>query len=265
MIRFNASARYVHAAGPMLFMLCLVAINYKRPGLYKQLVIEDGVVEWATVVVYVMAAVLGMGLCRRLVARRSYGWASLYGVMSLAFVFIALEEISWGQRIFGVATPEYFQQRNVQGEIGFHNMTTMRLLLTPAYITIGLGGAFGSLVLSRLGVPARVVDRLLPPPRLFLYFLPCSVFYLMAEIVSPYTTVRYVGTLGVRYGWKLNDPKGVLAFPAHVLDLLRDWLPMWTGMGGQKSPFWHHQEPVELLLALGFLFFVISCRRVQPS
>jgi hypothetical protein len=199
MIRFNASARYVHAAGPMLFMLCLVAINYKRPGLYKQLVIEDGIVEWATVVVYVMAAVLGMGLCRRLLD------------------------------------------------------------------TIGLGGALGSLVLSRLGVPAQVVDRLLPPPRLLLYFLPCSVFYLMAEIVSPYTTVRYVGTLGVRYGWKLNDPKGVLAFPAHVLDLLRDWLPMWTGMGGQKSPFWHHQEPVELLLALGFLFFVISCRRVKPS
>ena len=75
MIRFNASARYVHAAGPMLFMLCLVAINYKRPGLYKQLVIEDGIVEWATVVVYVMAAVLGMGLCRRLLDTIGLGGA----------------------------------------------------------------------------------------------------------------------------------------------------------------------------------------------
>jgi hypothetical protein len=244
-------------------MVCLAAINLRRPGVYRRLVIEDGLVEWATVVVYVIAAVLGIRLCLRLSARRSYAWVVYYAVMSLAFVFIAGEEISWGQRIFGVATPEYFRQRNVQGEIGFHNMSTIRLLLSPAYMTIGLGGAFGSLVLSRLGVPRLTVARLLPPPRLLLYFLPCSVFYFVAEIISPYTTVRYVGTLGARYGWKLHDPKGILALPAHILDLMRDSLPMWSGLGGQKSAFWHHQEPAELLLALGFLFFVVSCSRVD--
>ena len=256
-------SRYVHVAAPLLFMLCLAAINLRRPGVYRWLVIEDGLVEWATVVVYVIAALLGIRLCRRLSARRSYAWVVYYAVMSLAFVFIAGEEISWGQRIFGVATPEYFRQRNVQSEIGFHNMSTIRLLLSPAYITIGLGGAFGGLVLSRLGVPRRVVARLLPAPRLLLYFLPCSVFYFVAEIISPYTTVRYVGTLGARYGWKLNDPKGVLALPAHILDLIRDCVPMWSGLGGQKSALWHHQEPVELLLALGFLFFVVACGHLE--
>jgi hypothetical protein len=32
------------------------------------------------------------------------------------------EEISWGQRIFHVETPEYFEQNNVQGELTLHNL-----------------------------------------------------------------------------------------------------------------------------------------------
>jgi len=264
-IKDSIRARYVHVAVPLLFMACMAAIYLRRPGLYKRLVVEDGPVEWATVVVYVIAAVLSIRLCRGLTVRRRYAWAVYYAVMALAFIFIAGEEISWGQRILGIATPEYFRQRNVQGELGFHNLSTIRLLLSPAYITIGLGGAFGSLVLTRLGVPGPVAARLLPSPSLLLYFLPCSIFYFVAEIISPYTTVRYVGTLGARYGWKLNDPGGLLALPAHTLDLVRDWLPMWRGLGGEKAALWHHQEPIELLLALGFLFFVVSCGRVDAD
>ena len=75
-------ARYVHVAAPLLFMLCLAAINLRRPGVYRRLVIEDGLVEWATVVVYVMAALLGIRLCRRLSARRSYAWVVYFFVGS---------------------------------------------------------------------------------------------------------------------------------------------------------------------------------------
>ena len=32
------------------------------------------------------------------------------------------EEISWGQRLFGIAPPEFFATHNVQGEINVHNL-----------------------------------------------------------------------------------------------------------------------------------------------
>lgn len=239
-------------------MMYLVSTNFISPSFYKRLVIEDGAVEYATAGVYFMGFVWGLGLARRLNAKRNLAWAVFYAVMSFGFLFIALEEISWGQRIFRLGIPEVIAERNTQGEIGLHNLSGIRLLLHPAYMVIGFVGAFGTLILSRLGTPARILERLFPPPHLFLYFAPCFLFYLTAEIISPFTTIRYMGELGALYGGKLDDPRGILALPAHLLDVVRDWLPMWSGTGGKNFTFWRHQEPVELLLSLGFLFFVTS-------
>lgn len=220
--------------------------------------VEDGAVEYATAGVYLIGFIWGLGLARRLNVKGNFAWLVLYALMSFGFLFIALEEISWGQRIFRFGTPEFIEERNIQGEIGLHNLSGIRLLLHPAYIVMGFGGAFGSLILSRLGVSSEVLGRLLPPPHLFLYFAPCFAFYLAAEIISPFTTIRYIGELGALYGGKLDDPQGVLALPAYLLDVVRDWVPMWSATGGKNFTFWRHQEPVELLLSLGFLFFVIS-------
>lgn len=204
---------------PLLFLLCLVFLNFISPAFYKKLIIEDGPVEHATAAVYSIAFIWSLGLTRR--------------------------------------------QRNLQGEIGVHNLSSFRLLLHPAYFLIGFVGAFGSLFLSWLGVPARLRGRLLPEPRLFMYFLPCCVFYLAAEIVSPFTTIRYMGDLGALYGGNLEIAQGPLALPAYLLDLVRDLVPGWAGMGGQKFTFWRHQEPVELLLSIGILLYVRTRRKEE--
>ena len=255
-----ARHRYFHLAVPSLLLAYLVSTKFISPSFYKTLVIEDGPIEYATAVAYFIGSFSGLALARRLTAKGQRGWAALYALMSIGFFFIAMEEISWGQRIFHLSTPAFFQERNIQDEIGLHNMSGIRLLLHPAYIVIGFVGAFGSLILSRLGVPARLLARLLPPPDLFLYFLPCFLFYLAAEIISPFTTVRYFGDLAALYGGKLEVPHGILAVPAHILDALRDLIPRWSGTGGEHFTFWRHQEPVEFLLSLGFLFFIVSLR-----
>ncbi len=46
---------------------------------------------------------------------------SLPILLGLFFVFIAAEEISWGQRIIGFGTPESMQSVNKQGEFNLHN------------------------------------------------------------------------------------------------------------------------------------------------
>lgn len=253
----------MHVAVPLTLMLYLFVTRSISPSFYKTLVIEDGIVENATAGVYLIGLVCGLVVARRLYAKRSIAWALFYAVLSFGFLFVALEEISWGQRIFRLGTPEFIEERNIQGEIGLHNLSSIRLLLHPAYIGIGFGGAFGSLILSQLRVPIPILARLLPPPHLFLYFVPCFVFYLTAEIVSPFTTIRYRGELGALYGGRLEDPRGILAVPAYILDLLRDLVSMESGVGGRNFSFWRHQEPVELLLSLGLLFFVTSRLRKE--
>lgn len=46
----------------------------------------------------------------------------LLPVVSAIFFVVAVEEISWGQRIFDLTTPDYLSSINDQNEINFHNI-----------------------------------------------------------------------------------------------------------------------------------------------
>jgi len=84
--------------------------------------VEDGVIEWYTVDALVMcAAVCGWRLFR-LRKVRSPLFLGVLGFLTLLFLFGALEEISWGQRILGRESSEFFQENNAQGETNFHNL-----------------------------------------------------------------------------------------------------------------------------------------------
>jgi len=44
-----------------------------------------------------------------------------FTLLALACFYVTMEEISWGQRIFGWSSPEFFKDRNIQGETNLHN------------------------------------------------------------------------------------------------------------------------------------------------
>jgi hypothetical protein len=81
---------------------------------------EDGIVEWATFVAFVMAA----GWLVVVVRRVSPSWWFQGACLLLAAfcLVVAGEEISWGQRLFGFKPPEVFLERNFQQELNLHNV-----------------------------------------------------------------------------------------------------------------------------------------------
>ena len=54
-------------------------------------------------------------------------------ILGLAILLFGLEEISWGQRLFGMETPEVLKKINHQKEINIHNIFTV--LLPVVYVT----------------------------------------------------------------------------------------------------------------------------------
>ena len=188
---------------------------------YTGLVREDGLVEDATSVAYLGAGCVAVVVARGLRLRGERALAGLWSLLVLALVLFCLEEISWGQRVFGVPTPELFTS-NVQGEINLHNLPFLQRFLHGAYIGAGLfGGLAWALIPERS--PARILELarwILPPASLFSYFLPVALFYLVFD----YTPQSWIGSDGLRFGF--------------------------------VSTF--DQEPVELLLSLGFLLFALQ-------
>lgn len=83
---------------------------------------EDGFVEYGTAFLLFCSSLL---LISRFIKLQKYKKATWkFGILMLAIIFFfgAGEEISWGQRIFGIESSEYFQENNAQGETNLHNM-----------------------------------------------------------------------------------------------------------------------------------------------
>ena len=107
------------------------------------LLLEDGPFEYLGALALLIAGVLfiaGYLRTRRLdpgAARGIWHRRSLL-VLGLVFVVAAGEEISWGQRILGVSTPDSLAEVNVQQELNLHNLAgfsdvTLQLFIVGLY------------------------------------------------------------------------------------------------------------------------------------
>ena len=110
--------------------------------LFEQYVKEDGIVEWITVAGLLAASIVCFYRFRNLWFKRSGWFLFVTFFLGLFLFFSAGEEISWGQRIFGIRTPEYFQQNNAQQETNLHNLVVggfkMNKLIFSILLVIGL-------------------------------------------------------------------------------------------------------------------------------
>jgi hypothetical protein len=92
---------------------------------------EDGIFENCTAIFYILAALLSFVIF--FIGHNGNDFGFFKTKRNVFFLFLGVvlfvifgEEISWGQRIFGVPTPGFLEEINVQREIGFHNLRIFR-------------------------------------------------------------------------------------------------------------------------------------------
>jgi hypothetical protein len=68
-------------------------------------------------------------------------WATL--ALALFCLFVAGEEISWGQRLFGFRPPNYFLEQNYQQEANLHNL--LKNVLDTRYMVMAVALLYGVL------------------------------------------------------------------------------------------------------------------------
>lgn len=83
---------------------------------------EDAWVENLTVVFLLISSGIAIYRAIAYVGMKA-PWAVFFWAMTaFLFFFAAGEEISWGQRILGIETPEFFMDKNLQNETNLHNL-----------------------------------------------------------------------------------------------------------------------------------------------
>jgi Tetratricopeptide repeat len=143
---------------------------------------EDLLGEWTQFWLFVVTFVVSARLV--LVSSR---YRLTFAGLALCCLYVAMEEISWGQRIFGFTSPDFFKANNLQSETNLHNFvagpfsTTLKASL--GYILAGAMATYGLIypLLLRRGMRiARWFDArgVAAPP------LSLAPFFVLAAILE---------------------------------------------------------------------------------
>lgn len=111
---------------------------------------ESGPVETLTSLCFMGAAILSLGILGRSRVSRDAAWIRwFFGFAALASLFLAMEEIAWGQHLLGFATPEGVFDQNRQGETTFHNLGELQGRSDWMRLAFGIAAVVG-LFFSRI-------------------------------------------------------------------------------------------------------------------
>jgi len=106
-------------------MGCLVVLKISVQDVYryKRLLSEGGILEYLQALILFtsswMSWLIAKDLWKRLAMRLH---AVIYATISFGMLFVGLEEIAWGQILFGWKTPESIAAVNAQNQTTLHNL-----------------------------------------------------------------------------------------------------------------------------------------------
>jgi uncharacterized BrkB/YihY/UPF0761 family membrane protein len=141
---------------------------------FEAYVQEDGIVEWLTVGGLMAGCFVCLYRFVKLYKHRNWWFLTVVMLLAMMLFFVAGEEISWGQRIFGIKSPEFFVEENSQHEMNFHNLVIHGVKINKLIFSFGLIVALSiylvvmQLLYYRHGKIKKLIDSSgIPIPRLY--------------------------------------------------------------------------------------------------
>ena len=170
------------------------------PEQYDALMQEDRAVEWTTVWLFAFA-----GIARLVPAIKE---RRVFDVLvGLFCVFVAGEEFSWGQRLFGYYPAEFFLANNFQQEANLHNLP--QAFVQPKWVLMSALAGYGVLLprLRRHALLARIGAT--PPPT------PLMVWFAIAILLLLWYPLTYTGEWVEAFAGGLFVVSSGFAAPVH--------------------------------------------------
>jgi len=191
---------------PLLIGGILYYLLIKNTRLYEAIGVEDGILEWTQFLFLIISVCLSILLAFRLKTEKIL--FVIYILFSLAFLFVALEEISWGERIFDGVNPDLvpvsLMERNIQGEINIHNIDSIHTKIGYVYILLGFLGCFSWLILciskkvfSLNKSLLKIVEQIVPSWIFFFLPLFINLFTNYGFRPQDYESVEFILSLGI--------------------------------------------------------------------
>ena len=218
---------------PIIIFIILLTLKLFWDNVYIEITKEDSLLEDIQFITYFSAAIIAITVGIKKTSQIALINSIILVFLGVSLFFISMEEISWGQRLFNINTPELLKEHNAQKEISIHNLEIFNNKLVIIYALVGLVLSFswipykyGILSKKKKGNLGRTVHLFIPKWYIMFYFLPTFLLY------TYWAQEFYLKT---RFDWYKWDST-----------LINNFL----------KPY--DQESVEFLLATGLFIYIID-------
>lgn len=125
----------------MLVIFLMLAIYVSRTNLFyfeSAMVAEDGFFQWMIFYTLMFASVMCFYRASILKPFRGSIFAACLVLGGILFLAFAMDEISWGQRIFGFQSPLFFQTHNTKMQVNIHHLVINGFHLNNMIFTVAI-------------------------------------------------------------------------------------------------------------------------------
>lgn len=169
----------IAASALAVLMALLFAVD---PAVFSALAREDNAIEWLSALLIFLACGFFGATAVTETRRQGQGLAArmaavVAGLFAVVFFVIGMEEISWMQRVFDIATPEKLQGLNKQQELNLHNISTglsELLYYTGSFVLLTLAPFVWFYV--RRGISLGRLDAFMPSVLVLAASAPMAAF-----------------------------------------------------------------------------------------
>jgi hypothetical protein len=205
---------------PFFVLASAAVVRLLHRPLMRWLAEEDGPFEWIQAVGFAAGAILAGVAAWRLARGGRWVAALLFAGLALGLVFVAGEEIAWGQRIFQFATPDELARINEKAEVSVHNISSLAPMFTVAKLIAGIYGSLAAWVLIALRRRWSVekLEVFVVP-----VFLSSPFLIVLAMRLMRLTVLRHTVPLGYAELEELFLAWGMAQFTWYVARRLARW------------------------------------------
>ena len=110
---------------PILIIFLTLAVYVSRTNLFyfeSAMVAEDGFFQWMIFYTLMFASIMCFYRASILKPFRGVVFSTCLVLSGIVFLAFAMDEISWGQRIFDFASPYFFITNNTKMQFNFHHL-----------------------------------------------------------------------------------------------------------------------------------------------
>ncbi|NTW02051.1 MAG: hypothetical protein HGA19_12305 [Oscillochloris sp.] len=235
-----------------------------NPHLFNYLALEDGIIETIESLMYFISFGVTLAIAIKLSSYRStYRNLLIFLALGGALVLLIMggEEISWGQRLFHLETPEAFTG-NHQNEMNFHNFAT-NAFETVAYCLSMLWLLIIPFINDRTDFFNKLRPVALFIPGRFLIFVGAITttyyFTLWEWEIEPIQLGFYIGVSILVYYWRsASCPEADKGMITILLILLVGSQLIFIAFRQNFGRQWDLKEYRELFIPLGYLVYLFD-------